>query len=287
MEVDNVVVPNPQVFARGRGGRRGGRSGASRGVIHTGNREVVVDAVLAEEILAEEVEPVPIPGGRGRGGASVSRRGQTAARRPTRPTAVDQLQLMDINALPRGTPLENPLNPRKRRAWNPLNPSPAPGVVVENPSPAPSVVVENPSPAPSVVVENPSPAPDAMVEMEVEVEVEAIDVAPGPSSPSMPPSPALFVECGGSGASTPRSHNPVRQNLRRPLRDVDIELQLNYGSESDDDSDQDEVPQQQMSRVFQGSLDTPVGEEEVVGAVPGYGLVDAFIQQWMTIDFGA
>ncbi|KAJ2945361.1 hypothetical protein O0L34_g161 [Tuta absoluta] len=160
---------------------------------------------------------------------------------------MNRLQLMDINDLPRGTPLENPLNPRKRRAWNPLNPSPAPGVKMENPS----------------------PAPDAMVEMEVEVEFEVIDVALGPSSPTMPPSPANFVECGGSGASTPWSHNPVRQNLRRPLRDVDSELQLNYGSESDDDSDQDEVPQQQMSRVFQGSLDTPLGEEEVVGAVPG------------------
>ncbi|KAJ2940828.1 hypothetical protein O0L34_g10079 [Tuta absoluta] len=141
---------------------------------------------------------------------------------------------MCVGALPRGTPIETALHARKRRAWDPDNASPAPGVLLLS------------APAESALrVITPPPLGAAM---EVEVEVESLDES---IVMQIPVSPTMFIE-----APRPRP-GPVR-----PLRDAEIEFAVNYGSESDgSDSEEDEtlVPPV-LTRVFQGTLDTPIDE---------------------------
>ncbi|XP_037874113.1 piggyBac transposable element-derived protein 4 isoform X2 [Bombyx mori] len=170
-----------------------------------------------------------------------------------RPSASCAFNLIAIEDLPAGEPIEQALTERSKRSWNPRN-----------------------------------------------YEPDGEDIPVILSSPAIPPSPAMYVECGGSGTSTPSSryniqisvhgsrspspsHKRVRRSLcpdqehdttnrdsisslRRPLRDSEICYLLHYGSDDDDSDDEsqndnDEIVPMIIPRAAGILMDTPDDEE--------------------------
>ncbi|CAG4964246.1 unnamed protein product [Parnassius apollo] len=172
-----------------------------------------------------------------------------------RPQAIDEMEIVDINQLQVGEPIERPLHPRRIRIWRPHS-RPYPEVVIQPPtplSPALSLSPVLPSrPCPEVMDPPPSSADVAIDETQL--------------SPTLAPSPGLFVECGSKSTSSTPSRTPVHSiRPRQTLQDDDICFHLNYGSEpeSDESDDDDVVIPASVPRTFRLMMDTPTDDHPI------------------------
>ncbi|XP_022818722.1 uncharacterized protein LOC111351157 isoform X2 [Spodoptera litura] len=188
-----------------------------------------------------------------------------------------RLIICDITEMPIGEGLETSLHPKRMRVWQPSRPQTAPTSAPTASAPSTpsgsSTMVSRESQSP-VLVMPPSLA------MFVECGLSGLSTPSGSSTmvlcegPSpvleMPPSPAMIVECGQLVLSTPSWSPMVRScpRSRQNLNDNNIDFALHHGSDPSSDESDDKVVSPLIPRDFRSTLETPMDDHDVPPQTP-------------------